>query len=96
MPRSAITSCAMLIAPDAAAPFAGELPDRDDLAIFVAHPWHPLIFNDEVELVAKVDHFGGVAAKQHVVCALMRGSQGYLELGEDVALRMCVPASAHG
>ena len=82
---------AMLIALDAAAPFAGELPERDDLAIFVAHPCHPPIFNDEVEPAAKADHFGGVAAKQHVVCALMRGPQECLPLGEDVARRMYAP-----
>ena len=82
---------AMLIALDAAAPFAGELPERDDLAIFVAHPCHPPIFNDEVEPAAKADHFGGVAAKQHVVCALMRGPQECLALGEDVARRMYAP-----
>lgn len=82
---------AMLIALDAAAPFAGELPERDDLSIFVAHPCHPPIFNDEVEPAAKADFFGGVAAKQHVVCALMRGPQGCLELGEDVARRMYAP-----
>ena len=82
---------AMLIALDAAAPFAGELPERDDLAIFVAHPCHPPIFNDEVEPAAKADHFGGLAAKQHVVCALMRGPQECLALGEDVARRMYAP-----
>ena len=38
---------AILIALDAAAPFAGELPDREDLTIFVAHPCHPPLFNDE-------------------------------------------------
>ncbi len=32
---------------DAAAPFAGHLPERPDLAYFVAHPCHPPIFNDE-------------------------------------------------
>ena len=82
---------AMLIALDAAAPFAGELPERPDLAIFVAHPCHPPIFNDEVEPAAKADHFGGLAAKQHVVCALMRGPQDCLALGEDVARRMYAP-----
>lgn len=82
---------AILIALDAAAPFAGELPAREDLTIFVAHPCHPPIFNDEVDPVAKADHFGGVAAKQHIVCALMRGPQEHLEVAEDVARRMYAP-----
>ena len=67
------------------------MPERGDLAVFVAHPCHPPIFNDEVEPAAKADYFGGVAAKQHVVRALMRGSQECLELGEDVARRMYAP-----
>jgi hypothetical protein len=32
---------------DAAAPHAGELPERDDITYFVTHPCHPPIFNDE-------------------------------------------------
>ena len=82
---------AILIALDAAAPFAGELPAREDLSIFVAHPCHPPIFNDETDPAAKADYFGGVAAKQHVVCALMRGPQSHLEVGEDVTRRMYAP-----
>ena len=51
---------ATLIALDAAAPFAGHLPERSDLTIFVAHPCHPPIFNDETDLEAKRDYFGGI------------------------------------
>lgn len=82
---------AMLIALDAAAPFAGELPDRADLTVFVAHPCHPPIFNDETDLEAKRDHFGGLKAKQAIVCALMRGPQEHYVLGEDIATRMYAP-----
>ena len=49
---------ATLIALDAAAPFAGHLPERKDLTIFVAHPCHPPIFNDETDMEAKRDYFG--------------------------------------
>src|SRR5512134_46313 len=82
---------ATLIALDAAAPFAGELPDREDLTIFVAHPCHPPIFNDETDLDAKRDYFGGLAAKQAIVCALMRGPEEHYALAEDVATRMYAP-----
>ena len=82
---------AILIALDAAAPFAGELPDRQDLTIFVAHPCHPPIFNDETELEAKKDYFGGLAAKQNIVCALMRGPEEHYALAEDVSRRMYAP-----
>ena len=82
---------AILIALDAAAPFAGELPERDDISIFVAHPCHPPIFNDETDLEAKRDYFGGVKAKQAIVCALLRGPQEHFDLAEDVARRMYAP-----
>ena len=32
---------------DAAAPHAGEMPERADVTYFVTHPCHPPIFNDE-------------------------------------------------
>ena len=60
---------------DAAAPHAGELPEREDSTYFVTHPCHPPIFNDETEPKAKTDYFGGVHAKQHIVCALMQGPE---------------------
>ena len=82
---------AILIALDAAAPFAGELPEREDITIFVAHPCHPPIFNDETDLEAKRDYFGGVKAKQGIVCALLRGPQEHFDLAEDVARRMYAP-----
>ena len=82
---------AILIALDAAAPFAGELPAREDLTIFVAHPCHPPIFNDETDLEAKRDYFGGLKAKQAIVCAMLRGPDAHFALAEDVAKRMYAP-----
>lgn len=84
---------AILIALDAAAPFAGELPKRADLSICVAHPCHPPIFNDETDLEAKRDYFGGLKAKQAIVCALMRGPEAHYALAEDVARRMYAPVT---
>ncbi len=84
---------AMLVALDAAAPFAGELPARADLSIFVAHPCHPPVFNDETDLEAKRDYFGGLKAKQAIVCAMMRGPEAHYALAEDVARRMYAPVT---
>lgn len=81
----------MLIALDAAAPYAGHMPKRDDLVYFVTHPCHPPIFNDETDPAAQADHFGGVKAKQHIVCALMQGPDSAYALGEDVARRLWHP-----
>ena len=82
---------AILVALDAAAPFAGELPAREDLSIFVAHPCHPPVFNDETDLEAKRDYFGGSKAKQAIVCALMRGPEAHYALAEDISRRMYAP-----
>jgi hypothetical protein len=81
----------MVVALDAAAPFAGHLPERVDLTYFVTHPCHPPIFNDETEMAAKHDHFGGIAAKQHIVSALMQGPESAYALGEEVAKVIWAP-----
>jgi hypothetical protein len=86
-----LKSGAMVIALDAAAPFAGHLPDRKDLVYFVTHPCHPPIFNDETEPVALHDHFGGVAAKQSIVSALMQGPEDAYALGEEIARTIWAP-----
>jgi len=81
----------MLVALDAAAPFAGHFPDRPDLTYFVTHPCHPPIFNDETDMAAKKDHFGGVHAKQHIVSALMQGPEEAYAVGEEIAKTIWAP-----
>ncbi len=81
----------MVVVLDAAAPFAGHLPDRPDITYFVTHPCHPPIFNDETEMAAKLDRFGGIAAKQHIVNALMQGPEEHYALGEEVARAIWAP-----
>ena len=86
-----VPSGAMVVCLDAAAPFAGHLPARDDVTYFVTHPCHPPIFNDETDLASKRDYFGGTAAKQAVVCALMQGPEEDYSLGEKVARTIYAP-----
>ncbi len=81
----------MVVALDAAAPFAGHLPERADLTYFVTHPCHPPIFNDETDMKAKKDHFGGLFAKQHIVSALMQGPEEAYALGEEIAKVIWAP-----
>ncbi|WP_421696012.1 phosphogluconate dehydrogenase C-terminal domain-containing protein [Aestuariivirga sp.] len=81
----------MVVVLDAAAPFAGHLPERPDLTYFVTHPCHPPIFNDETDPDAKLDRFGGIAAKQHIVSALMQGPEEHYALGEEVARTIWAP-----
>lgn len=76
---------------DAAAPHAGELPRRADVTYFITHPCHPPIFNDEVDPQAKMDFFGGIAAKQHIVCALMQGPEEHYAMCEAVARTIYKP-----
>jgi hypothetical protein len=85
-----LKSGAMVICLDPAAPHGGELPARDDIAYFVVHPCHPPLINDESDPEARRDFWGGVA-KQHIVCALMQGSEEDYELGVRLSRRMFAP-----
>lgn len=84
-------SGAMLICLDPAAPHAGELPERKDIAYFVVHPCHPPVFNDETDPEAKMDFFGGAKAKQNIVCSLMQGDEDYYKFGEEICRKMFAP-----
>lgn len=81
----------MIIGLDPAAAYAEVMPIRDDLTYFVSHPCHPPLFNDEVTEEARTDWFGGVHAKQHIVCALHRGPESDYERGEAIAKAMYAP-----
>lgn len=82
---------AMLMTLDPAAAYMGYLPKRDDVSYFITHPCHTNMFNDEVTPEAKKDYFGGVAAKQSIVCALMQGPEHDFEIGEDIAKLIYAP-----
>jgi hypothetical protein len=87
---------AAIIVLDAAAPHAGEMPKRADVSFFVTHPCHPPIFGFETDPEAQRDHFGGVKAKQGIVCALMQGPEAHYALCEKVARTIYAPvARAH-
>lgn len=78
-------SGSLVVTLDPAAALAGKLFSRQDVACFITHPTHPSIFNWEPIEENMSDHFGGVAAKQAIVCALMRGSDNDYIKGEDLA-----------
>lgn len=82
---------AMLMLLDPAAPYGGELPRREDISIFVCHPCHPPIVNDETDPEARLDFFGAIKAKQHVVAALMQGSEADYGRGEAVVRAIFSP-----
>ncbi|TLS50928.1 semialdehyde dehydrogenase [Paenibacillus antri] len=76
---------------DPAAAYLGQLPKREDISYFVCHPCHPPVFNDETDPAAKRDYFGGVKAKQAIVCALLQGPEERYEQGEALAKAMFAP-----
>ncbi len=82
---------AMLVVLDAAAPYAGKLPARADVSFVVTHPCHPSVFNVETDPEAQRDYFGGIKAKQSIVCALMQGPEADYARGEALCRRMFAP-----
>jgi len=88
-----VPSGAMVVCLDAAGPFAGHLPKRDDVTYFVTHPCHPPIYNDENTEAGRKDYFGGIAAQQGIVNALMQGPDEHYELGEKVGRAIYAPVA---
>ncbi len=86
-----LKSGAMVICLDPAAPHGGQLPARPDICYFITHPCHPPVIHDETEPAAQMDFFGGIAAKQHIVCALMQGPEENYALGESICREMFAP-----
>ena len=81
----------MLIALDIAAPLAGDLPKRDDLVYFVTHPCHPSVFGGEVTPEGQNDFFGGIHARQNIVCSLVQGAEENYAAGEAIARAIYAP-----
>ena len=76
---------AMLLMLDPAAAYAGIIPERKDISIFVTHPTHPPVFNDETDPEARRDYFGAGKARQSIVNALVQGPESDYAVGEEVA-----------
>lgn len=60
---------------------------------FVTHPCHPPIFNEETEPAAKHDYFGGVAAWQSIVNALMQGPESHYDPGDRIGRTISTPVT---
>jgi len=88
---SHLRSGTMVIALDIAAPLAGDLPKRDDLIYFVTHPCHPSVFGGEVTPEAQNDFFGGIHARQNIVCSLVQGPDHAYATGEGIARAIYAP-----
>jgi D-apionate oxidoisomerase len=86
-----LKSGTMVMCLDPAAPYAGKLPEREDISYFVTHPAHPPVFNDEMDPEARRDFFGSGKAKQAIVNALMQGPEEDYARGEAIASKMWRP-----
>jgi hypothetical protein len=84
---------AAVIVLDAAAPYAGQMPERADVTYFCTHPCHPNIFDTHDSIEAQKDYFGGIAAPQGIVCALIQGPEEHYRLCEDIAKIIYAPVA---
>lgn len=82
---------ALLVTLDPAAALAGKIFPREDISIYITHPAHPSVFNWEPTEKAQRDYFGGVAAKQVTVSALMQGKEGDYQTGDALTRKMYAP-----
>jgi hypothetical protein len=78
---------------DPAAAVGGHLPKRNDISYFVSHPTHPSVFNWEEDQKKHFDYFGGITARQAIVCALMQGPEEHYVIGEKLAKEMYAPVT---
>lgn len=83
----------IVITLDPAAAHAGELPQRSDISYFVTHPCHPNVFDHFETLAERNDFFGGVDARQAIVCALMQGPEEHYAVGECLAREFYGPVT---
>jgi len=82
---------ALVVTLDPAAALAGKLYDRKEISYFITHPCHPSIFNWESDPEKMKDHFGGVMAKQSIVCSLLKGEEDDYIKGEKLACTFYAP-----
>ncbi len=86
-------SGAIIVTLDPAAAAGGHLPSRKDISYFVSHPTHPSVFNWEPDQKKHFDYFGGITARQAIVCALMQGPEDHYKIGEELAVTMYAPVT---
>jgi hypothetical protein len=84
-------SDATFILLDPAAAYAEEIALRDDCTFVATHPCHPGLFTEQETPEAKADMFGGVAAKQDIVIALLQGKEEHFRTAEHICRQMFAP-----
>ncbi len=82
---------ATMILLDPAAVYAGEIALRDDCTFVVTHPCHPPLFREQDTPEARNDFFGGIAAKQDIVIALLQGKEENFQKAKQICEEMFAP-----
>ena len=81
---------------DPAAAYNGEVTLRDDCSFVVTHPCHPPLFGEQDSKQARRDFFGGILARQDIVVALYKGTEGAYQSAEGLCKEMFAPVvTAH-
>ncbi|MGE3308919.1 MAG: phosphogluconate dehydrogenase C-terminal domain-containing protein [Limisphaerales bacterium] len=83
----------LVITLDPAVAHAGGLAPRADVSYFVTHPCHPNLFDHFETAAERDDFFGGIRARQAIVCALMQGPEEHYALGESLARQFYGPVT---
>lgn len=81
-----------LIMLDAAAAYAGELPERGGITQMIAHPCHPPFFTEQATPEARRDYFGGVAV-QDIIVSLIAGSEENFAHGTQLCRALFAPVN---
>src|SRR5690606_23441406 len=76
---------------DPAAAYMGELTTKEGCTYVVTHPCHPALFSEQETEEARKDLFGGIAAKQDIVIALMQGDEEKFLVAEQICKEMFAP-----
>lgn len=82
---------ATMIILDPAVPYSGGIPLREDVTYVVTHPCHPSLFREQSTPEARKDRFGGIAAVQDIVIALIQGSEENFKKAEELCCKMFAP-----
>ena len=76
---------------DPAAAYAKEIALREDCTFIVTHPCHPPLFAEYTTPEERADRWGGVAAKQDIVIALIQGTEENYRDAEGLSRQMFAP-----
>ncbi|MDZ7638058.1 MAG: phosphogluconate dehydrogenase C-terminal domain-containing protein [Bryobacterales bacterium] len=81
---------AMMIALDAAAAYAGEMPTGSGVQMMITHPCHPPFFTEQATPEARADYFGGTALQDIIVC-LVEGEEAAFQRGVEICRAVFSP-----